>query len=351
MRKRYDIAVAVFICLGTFHLLSCSKNDLHSGREEAYVTLWADFSSASQDENVLGAAEYAFRSVRMYAFDGNELDTMVYRSLKNVTELDTIRIHVIQTSDKALYVIANEPASMYEMLNKVTVPAELSDIRYRMADYMAPEVFNADASFGAEAFSVPMFGSKKNISTIQRTEGDIEVSVALTRALARVDIYLQRENDGAAVKVDASATLSVRNTCASGYLLPDRLAEGVLIDKEDIVSGPEVLDVPIRSGGNSAARRFFTFYTPEYDCSAGTLGFDLKGVAITNESVTNRKDFEITLTNGNGTPVQQIRRNYVYKVYATFVSVDDGKVLLNPELTVTDWIDAGNTTLQPVPVN
>ena len=41
----------------------------------------------------------------------------------------------------------------------------------------------------------------------------------------------------------------------------------------------------------------------------------------------------------------------MYKVYATFVSVDDGKVLLNPELTVTDWIDAGNTTLQPVPVN
>ena len=133
--------------------------------------------------------------------------------------------------------------------------------------------------------------------------------MALTRALALVDIYLQRENDGAAVKVDASATLSVRNTCASGYLLPDRLAEGVLIDKEDIVSGPEVLDVPIRSGGNSAARRFFTFYTPEYDCSAGTLGFYLKGVAVQNESVPKRTYVEITFKNGNGTPGQPHRMN------------------------------------------
>ena len=95
---------------------------------------------------------------------------------------------------------------------------------------------------------------------------------------------------------------------------------------------------------------FFTFYTPEYDCSAGALGFSLKGVTITNESGTSFKDFEVTLTNADGTPVQQIQRNYLYQVYATFVSIGDGKVLLKPEIAVTDWIDAGNTTLQPLPV-
>ena len=56
------------------------------------------------------------------------------------------------------------------------------------------------------------------------------------------------------------------------------------------------------------------------------------------------------LANADGTPVQQIQRNYLYQVYATFVSIGDGKVLLKPEITVTDWIDAGNTTLQPLPV-
>ena len=73
---------------------------------------------------------------------------------------------------------------------------------------------------------------------------------------------------------------------------------------------------------------------------------------MTNESGTSFKDFEATLTNADGEPlpVQQIQRNYLYQVYATFVSIGDGKVLLKPEIAVTDWIDAGNTTLQPLPV-
>ncbi len=359
MGKRYDIVFIVFMCLGVFNLLSCSKGDFYPEREEAYVTLRANFSSASQDVNVLGAAEYAFRSVRMYAFDGNKLDTMVYRSLKNVTELDTIRAHVTQTSDKTLYVIANEPVSMYETLNRVATPAQLSGIEYQIADYMEKEAFNTDASFGAEAFSVPMFGSVKNISTIQRMEGDIEVSVALTRALVRVDVYLQREessDDMARVTVDGSTTLSIRNTYGSGYLLPDQLAKGELIDKEDIVSGPgSAVEVPEQIGeGRSAARRFFSFYTPEYDCSERTLGFDLRGVMITNGSGTNRRNFEVTLMEGE-TPLKKIERNHVYKVYATFASIGDGKIQLQPEITITDWINAADTATilrpKPVPVN
>jgi len=68
-------------------------------------------------------------------------------------------------------VIANEPSSMSETLDKVTDPTQLAGIEYRMAEYMTTEAFNADASFDAEAFSVPMFGIEQNINTIQQTVG------------------------------------------------------------------------------------------------------------------------------------------------------------------------------------
>lgn len=61
MRKRYDIVFALFLCLGPFCLFSCSKDDLRPVQDEAYVTLKANLSSVSEDTNVLGKAEYAFK--------------------------------------------------------------------------------------------------------------------------------------------------------------------------------------------------------------------------------------------------------------------------------------------------
>lgn len=159
----------------------------------------------------------------------------------------------------------------------------------------------------------------------------------------------------ARVTVDGSTTLSIRNTCDSGYLLPDRIAKSST-DKEDIVSGPgSAVEVPEQIGeGRSAARRFFSFYTPEYDCSERTLGFDLRGVMITNGNGTNRRNFEVTLMEGE-TPLKKIERNHVYQVYATFASIGDGKIQLQPEITITDWINAADTATilrpKPVPVN
>lgn len=359
MRKRIYIFLAGLLFSGIFFLVSsCSKEKEETALVETrYLTLKANLTAARNDENSLGDAEYAIKKVRLYAFDRKKLDTMIYRELKSLAELDTIRVHVKRSSNKTLYVIVNEPDGMYEKLNQISDPSELTDIQYRLTDYMAGNkvAYNADEvkSFGWESFSLPMFGMAEKINTIQQTVGDIEVDVPITRAPARVDVYLQRESTEAEVRVDASTTLSLLNTCATGYILPGNLVSDSLFNESDVVAGPTAQTVDPRTEGYNAAKLFFTFYTPEHDYSSAgkTLGFLLKGVAIQNESGTSRKDFEIALTNPDGTPVGIIQRNCIYRVYATFVSIGDGKFLLRPDITITEWEDGGSTTLTPTPIN
>lgn len=334
--------VAVLFCT-----VSCMKEDnanLHECGSSSYIeTDISTYSLASEDNLALGAAEYVIRRCRLYAFDGDKLDNTVYFDNITTGNLGTYiaRMKVTQTTTKKLYCIINEPdnAEMHSRLALINNPAAFKQIEYDIADYVSTG-YNSDASFGATDFCLPMFGESAVFSTMTATpETDIPVSMTVTRSLARVDVYLQTSRDirAGAVKINSATKFGILNTRASGYMAPYQVASDNLINIDNAASGPATaLAVPVRNeADNAAAKRVFTFYTPERSQGEGTeLGFTLKGVDF--NGVSNSYTVSVKATGAKG--LTKIERNRSHKLICTFAATYAEIVFT---ATVTKWDDGG----------
>lgn len=341
----FRAAVVVSVLLSA---VSCVKEDnanLYECGNSSYIeTDISTYSKASEDKLALGAGEYVIRRCRLYAFDGDKLDNTVY--FDNITSGNlgeyVARMKVTQTTTKKLYCIINEPdnAEMHSKLALINNPAAFAQIEYTLADYVN-KVYNSDATFGATDFCLPMYGeTPTTFSTVTSTpETDIPISMTVTRAVARVDVYLQTSRDirANAIKINSDTKFDILNTRAKGYMAPTQVPSDGLIDIENAASGPaSALAIPVRNeADNAAAKRVFTFYTPERSQGADSeLGFKLKNVDFNGVKKSYTVSINATGTNG----LTKIERNKSHKLICTFAA-QYMEIIFTA--TVTKWDDGG----------
>lgn len=344
--KRLPLPQLLPALLALVLLAGCTKG-LEEIREDEtlepdYVILNAGvstFAAAADDPSTRGAAEYVIRRVRLYAFDGDKLDNMMYvdAPASGNTGTTSVRMKVRQTAAKTLYVIVNEPddTAIQSRLALINNPAAFAELEYAMATYFtnSQKAFNADASaFGADKFCLPMSG-KLVVNTMSNAE--IPVSLPVTRSLARVDVMVQKNPDVTAViTIKPTTTLDLVNTRSGGFYFGERTASGQSSDLVNVDNAASGIDagqvVPTGNvGNNDAAVRIFSFYTPERDCTANKLGFELKGVDYGGIS----KDYTVEIGNQDGNKLTRIERNKVHRIYCTF------KVVIDVETQIFDWED------------
>lgn len=339
------IFVAAVLFLSSFSCVKDDNGDAECGQGDSYIqTDITTYSLASEDKLALGAGEYVIRRCRLYAFDGDKLDNTVY--FDNITTGNlgeyVARMKVTQTTTKKLYCIINEPdnAEMHSMLALINKPAAFAQIEYTLADYVN-KAYNSDATFGATDFCLPMYGETPTaFSTVTSTpETDIPISMTVTRAVARVDVYLQTSRDiiADAIKINSDTKFDILNTRAKGYIAPTQVPSDGLIDIENAASGPaSALAIPVRNeADNAAAKRVFTFYTPERSQGTGTeLGFKLKNVDFNGV----KKSYTVSINAAGASGLTKIERNKSHKLICTFAAQYAEIIFYS---TVTKWDDGG----------
>lgn len=328
----------------------CGKDDaVPAGQPDRKAVLRTEISArAANDTNALGAAESVIRRVRIYAFDGDNLDKMVYAEFApGMADNAVVEMEVTQTASKMLYVVVNEPedSSVTRLLENIENPAALKSVGYRMADYfngMAGTVFDSSADFDTAGFCLPMSGAT---ATPVNTKGEylqsnpLIVPMSVTRSLARVDIYVQKEYAlGKELIIDRNSSIDIANTSVAGWLWGSVAPSGGLSALTGINGSATPLVVENRPAPDApddftAAQRAFTFYTPERSCTGESerIAFTLKGLSLDGE----RKDYpQVVVGSVAGKELTQIDRNRIYRIYCTFL-----RKTLNIELTFSDWND------------
>lgn len=291
----------------------------------------------------LGENEYWIKRVRIYAFDGNRLDNMTYYEnvATNPQQSVVVPIKVKQTTNKTLYVVINEPASLSGKLALINHPDAFEKMEYEIADYFnSTQAMNWEYSFNGGAFVLPMFGKKGDINTTTATPSTaIKQQIPVTRSLARVDVMVQKEEAlKSSVYFDNNSSISIINTKDEGMLAPTPTKPiGPLTNKTDAAKGGiERLDVPVRFSASDKknAVRAFSFYTPERDCSTSNTKLQFSLLKVNSGSVTS--NFTVTVNKNiiDGSELKEITRNMVYRIYCTFMLKE-----VDVSYKINDWND------------
>ena len=290
------------------------------------------------DENRLFEEETAIHSIRVltfnrynqagpadfernqYAVKKKTPDDGGFEVLPNGTY--KVKMVVKEHVSKDFYVLVNEPSSLKEALDKINTVDDLNAMQYTLADYFTGSLSNAAISFqGATPTAsipfatLPMFGTALSKSVIANEAGFIEesVSIAVSRALARVDLKLKKESRTAAVSV-------VNNRTAFEYTT---YPMGNLTDQQQLTTTSKLSSLTkiFNAGGDvDITHENFThvlsFYTP-----ARTCGPDNELIHITiGKMLYDRKEITfdpIILKKTDVSTITEIKRNTVYEVNGT----------------------------------
>ncbi len=338
MRMKSIILLVIGMVL---FISSCSDDRNELDHTTQYAIINADITSFNKniptDHLLLGEAEYVIRRARLYAFDGNKLDNMVY--IDNNTSVANIlmNLKVKQSSSKTLYIILNEPlqGEFQHKLALINHPDAFELIEYEMAEYIT-KAYNSDATFTKNDFCLPMFGVKENINTTTSNAIlPIKVEMDVTRSMARVDVMVQKLSSVThAITIDQNTELSIINNSTKGMLAPSIIKYLNLVNQESACKGSTTpLIVPIKnSSNNENSIRAFSFYTPERRCDTPSklLGFKLGKVNYNGKTY----DFDVTIGNQPGNTLSSIERNKVYSIYCTFTLKE-----IDVNIRIKDWIE------------
>ncbi len=333
MKKIHYILIAIF----TVMVCGCIKEPLgiYSSESSQSIKITMNInnehtraaSGATSDAGVLGSGEYIVDCLRIYVFGSNgELDKMMLYEDLYADHSIYKEIEVPRDNSKELYFVANEPSALSSTLEGVTSAEDLEQIDFTLADAM-DKGFNGAATFTSTEFMIPM--SEKY--SVQNAQSDVHINVALTRAVARVDLYLHKGESAASriVELNSSTNLKAEDATISSKLL--KLFEG---DKP-VVSDSDLKDIEVTSSEitlTDLPQRVFSFYTAErqYNKTENPIIINVDGLIEDDNSVENK-----SVTLGKGTSLSEINRNHVYRIYGSY----DGDEIVADSIEQMKWTD------------
>lgn len=323
MKKNWNILLLVLLLCLTGGLLGSCTDEMEGKSTDGgdKITMRVQISTkadgiAAIDPEKLNDNEYRIRSIRIYAFDGETLDNMVYEpGLDNVTGIATIKIDVTP-GNRTFYVVVNEPDddAIHSALALANHPNGIKQVQYSIADYLNSNV-NALSKSGD--YFLPMY--KEQNANISKTSTNLTIGV--DRAVARIDVYMIK---AAGITTEAKtdkATLKVERSIGTGYIATDNIsstdpASDNFFDMNNSVAA---------TLGNYTAEytgyeKIYSFYVPEQNCTdeAHRLKFTLGGIIWGGKQMaTPYNTFYLgnDASNSGGAVLNKIARNTVYRIY------------------------------------
>lgn len=324
MKKYWNILLLMLLlCLSGGLLGSCADDiDEKSTDNGDKITMRVQLSTkadgaAASDPEKQNDNEYRIRSIRLYVFDGEILDNMVYESgLDNTTGIATVNIDVTPGNNKTFYVVVNEPEdnAIHSALTLANHPNGIKQVQYFITDYLNSNI-NALSKSGD--YFLPMY-KEQNVN-ISKTSTNLTIGV--DRAVARIDVYMIK---AAGITIEAKtdkATLKVERSIDSGYIATDNIsstdpASDNFFDMNNSVAA---------TLGNYTAdytgyEKIYSFYVPEQNCidEAHRLKFTLGGIIWGGKQMaTPYNTFYLgnDASNSAGAVLNKIARNTVYRIY------------------------------------
>lgn len=323
MKKNWNILLLVLLLCLTGGLLGSCTDEMEGKSTDGgdKITMRVQFSTkadgtAAIDPEKLNDNEYRIRSIRLYAFDGETLDNMVYESgLDNVTGIATVDIDVTP-GNKTFYVVVNEPDddAIHSALGLANHPNGIKQVQYSIADYLNSNV-NALSKSGD--YFLPMY--KEQNANISKTSTNLTIGV--DRAVARIDVYMIK---AAGITTEAKtdeATLKVERSIGTGYIATDNISStDPALDNFFDMNNPVAATLDNYTADYTGYEKIYSFYVPEQNCTdeAYRLKFTLGGITWGGKQMaTPYNTFYLgnDASNSAGTVLNKIARNTVYRIY------------------------------------
>ncbi len=311
------------------------------------ATLTIDILSdgfATKADNISTLEEdYIIKSLRVFAIDDTgAIEVNEYTNDIKVTQNGIYySFDVIQAEEKLIYVVLNEPSSLSETLDNVSNQFDLTMLNYQIAESLNNEQFVAGASLAETNKMIPMSAMVKINAT-----GDKKIVVHVDRVVARVDLMIDKDKVAytSNVEFNSSTTVNVSGLYYTTSLFPSqklptpkssdyRSVSDVDLNKTTILS--------VKNDSRSTAKRLLSFYMAErtYDIDPETVTDNRIAINIDNITVDGElKELNSTILLGRNVQpyIEEINRNYVYRIYATYKG-EEVSLEVNDEYAIEDW--------------
>lgn len=353
------------LCCG---MLSCSKEKPQTPPEagpEGTLTLRVPQTLA------VGSTppEESFGSLRVSIFNGGTLEqTRLFtrEELDLTGETIEVNMRTRAVAGKTVHVLLNEPAAVTPALGALTSEEAMREVTYTLADFLNSASVERDTvnldeletgTAAAPAFLVPWYGLSGTFAV--ESEQTESVTVNVSRAVARVDLYLRKKSDtgDARCVLDKDSYLSVDGGAALGYLASGTVNAPAADAPRQRIRRIATLELPLSTDDSQTVasdyRLAYSFYMPEQQ--VGTVPGEQPLITVNRtrwigvdegdegfvpddqpgyEPIAFR--FGEYIPNFDGT----IRRNTVYTFYGT---IGMRGVLTEVSVTVAPW------TLRDIP--
>ena len=322
---------------------SCIQEDYGTAQRGADTSVELSVRSSavssavsSADANKLFDNETAIRSIRVLifdrysqagvaAFEKNQYATVGDGGFTELNGVYKVQMSVQEHTNKEFYVLVNEPVALKSELDAIISVSDLHAMQYTLAAYFNDNLSNAAICFNASNTKpaapfadLPMFGKALQQSVIANDAGIVvnAITVDVSRALARVDLKLKKEDlTSSVIKLKNGTTTFAYTTYTKGNLTDQPHATVGSNQSSATKTFSTGGDVEILSG-ESAFAHVLSFYTPARSCAGAnekiniTIGnIKYGGKTLTFDPIVLDK----TITGD----ITEIKRNTVYEVKGT----------------------------------
>lgn len=317
------------------------NEEVETDPSPGYIYLNMSFTRALYpDENLYNYNESRIRRVRVYIFEGENLETTLYTTfpdgtdgLANILGMPGVKIGFdpvkVKVGTKNVYAVINEPlnSNAQNLLNNVHSPTDLNSLEYELDQFV---------SFHQESrYCLPMFAEQTKIRvTHSDASSPINLKLQTKRALARVDIYVRKKDDVPYyIGLTPTSFLDIINSRPKGFYSPTVIPYNGLKNSYSafLFSNQEI---------KYNYQLLCSFYTPERDCSTPSSKLGFKIGKIENKGFI--KDYSATIGGNDdyinevqNSILNQIERNCIYQVKCTFSKT--AFYIESIESSIKDW--------------
>lgn len=171
-------ALLLFLLIGALFLTGCKETPSEPVEEEATISLMIGDTQLRGGNLFVG--DDVISKVRVYVFSAGQIEAMQVFSTGEPAFVNPFRVKCI-TGEKRIFVVANEPATVSDKLDKVKTPADLDAIKLE-TDTFLPK-------------PLPMVGN--GTVNITSSTGAM-LSVCLKRAVAKLTLKVRNTSTNAA---------------------------------------------------------------------------------------------------------------------------------------------------------
>ncbi len=288
--------------------------------------------------------DYTIQTLRVFVVDqwgAIESNNYSERDASWGTDGVYCSFEVVQSPTKKLYVVVNEPQSLASTLQELQREAQLSLLSYEIAEALNNEQFIAGESIAATNLLIPM-GASLEVDA----SADCRVVVDVDRVVARVDLMVDKDEVAYSTDVQfgSDTKVSVTGLYYSTSLFAPRVLPTPSVSELVSVDGVQlsgVTSLSLESSDRSSAKRLLSFYIAErtYEIneqypSENRIAINIDNITVGGELITINST--IVLGNYVQPYLEEINRNYVYVIYATY-NGEEQALEVSAEYVIQDW--------------